>query len=135
MFRQGLVAMGIALASAGTGLHHRICHVLTERFGLPHARTHAVVLPYVVAFNEPVLGTVGARMAVAVGAGRASTGIHDLAHRMGLPTSLAELGLAEEAMAKVTAEVLEELPANPRPVDEGAVRSILRAAWEGDGPG
>ena len=126
---------GTALASAGTGLHHRICHVLTERFDLPHARTHAVVLAHVVGFNEPVLGPLGARMAVAVGAGRASTGIHDLAARLGLPMSLAELGLAEEAIPRVAAEVVQEAPANPRPMDEAAVRSILRAAWEGDGPG
>lgn len=125
---------GMALASAGTGLHHRICHVLTGRFGLPHGQTHAVVLPYVVAFNESVLGPLGKRMAVAVGAGRASTGIHDLAARLGLPMSLAELGLAERAISKVTAEVVQDPPANPRPVDEAAVRSILRAACAGDGP-
>lgn len=126
---------GMALASAGTGLHHRICGVLTGRFGLPHARAHAVVLAHVVAFNEPVLGPLGARMAVAVGAGRASTGIHDLAVRLGLPMSLAELGLPEEAIPEVAAEVVREPPDNPRPVDDAAVRSILRAAWEGDGPG
>ena len=42
-----------AFAVAGSGLHHKLCHVLGGTFGLPHARTHAVVLPHVLAFNAP----------------------------------------------------------------------------------
>jgi hypothetical protein len=47
----GCYLAAVAFASAGSGLHHRICHVLGGRFGLPHAATHAIVLPYVVAYN------------------------------------------------------------------------------------
>jgi len=131
----GACQAGMALATSGAGLHHRVCHVLGGRFDLPHAQTHAVVLPYVVAFNESVLGPLAARMAVVVGAGRASTGLHDLASRLGLPMSLAELGLARYAIPEVAAEVMETPPSNPRPYDDAVVRSILGAAWEGDGPG
>ncbi|HEX3622798.1 MAG TPA: maleylacetate reductase [Acidimicrobiales bacterium] len=126
---------GMALATAGAGLHHRLCHVLGGRYDLPHAETHAALLSHVVAFNEPVLGPLAARMAVAVGAGRASTGVHDLAVRLGLVTSLGELGMPEEAVDAVAAEVAADPPPNPRPVDEGGLRCVLRAAWEGDGPG
>ena len=42
-----------AFAAAGSGLHHKLCHVLGGTFDLPHARTHAVVLPHVLAFNAP----------------------------------------------------------------------------------
>ena len=42
----------VAFASAG-GLHHKICHVLGGAYNLPHAQTHAIVLPYVLAFNGP----------------------------------------------------------------------------------
>lgn len=131
----GACQAGMALASAGTGIHHRICHILGGRYDLPHAQTHAALLPHVVGFNELVLGPLAARMAVAVGAGRASTGLHDLAVRMGLPTALGELGMPEAAIGEVAAEVAAAPPANPRPVDEAALRSLLRAAWEGDGPG
>ncbi|MDQ6726838.1 MAG: maleylacetate reductase [Actinomycetota bacterium] len=131
----GACQAGMALATAGTGLHHRICEVLVGRFDLPHARTHAAVLPHVVAFNEAVLGPMAARMAVAVGAGRASTGLHELGARLGLPMSLAALGLPEEALAEVAAEVKALPPANPRPYDAAAVRAILQAAWECDLPG
>jgi maleylacetate reductase len=126
---------GMALATAGAGLHHRLCHVLGGRYDLPHAETHAALLPHVVAFNEPVLGPTAARMAVAVGAGRASTGLHELTVRLGLVTSLDELGMPEVGIDQVAAEVAAAPPPNPRPVDEAGLRAVLRAAWEGDGPG
>ena len=37
----------------GSALHHKICHVLGGAYNLPHAQTHAIVLPYVLAFNGP----------------------------------------------------------------------------------
>jgi maleylacetate reductase len=123
---------GMALATAGAGLQHRLAHVLGGRYDLPHAETHAALLPHVVGFNEPALGALAARMAVAVGAGRASTGIHDLAVRLGLETSLAALGLPETAIDEVAAQVAADPPPNPRAVDEAGLRYLLRAAWEGD---
>ena len=131
----GACQAGMALAAAGTGLHHRLCHVLGGRYDMPHAQTHAALLPHVVGFNEPVLGALAARMAIAVGSGRASTGLHDLAVRMGLCMALSELGMPEAAIEEVAAEVAADDPPNPRPVDEARLRSLLRAAWEGDGPG
>lgn len=131
----GACQAGMALATAGTGLHHRLCHVLGVRYDLPHAQTHAALLPHVVGFNEPALGGLAARMAIAVGAGRASSGLHDLAVRMGLCMALSELGMPESAIDEVAAEVAVAAPPNPRPVDESALRSLLRAAWEGYSPG
>jgi len=130
----GACQAGMALAGAGAGLHHKLCHVLGGRFDMPHAPTHAALLPHVVAFNEPALGSLSARMAVAVGTGRASTGVYDLAARLGLTMALADLGMPETAIDQVAAEVAAAPPANPRPVEEGRLRSLLRAAWEGDGP-
>ena len=130
----GACQAGMALATAGAGLHHRLCHVLGGRYDLPHAQTHAALLPHVVGFNEPALGGLAARMAIAVGAGRASSGLYDLGIRMGLCMALSELGMPEPAIAEVAAEVADDPPPNPRPVDEAALESLLRAAWEGDGP-
>jgi maleylacetate reductase len=125
---------GMALAGAGPGLHHKLCHVLGGRYDMPHAQTHAALLPHVVGFNEPALGSLAARMAVAVGTGRASTGVYDLAVGIGLTMALRELGMPEGAVEEVAAEVAAAPPANPRPVEETQLRALLRAAWEGDGP-
>ena len=56
-----------AFASAGSGLHHKICHVLGGKYNLPHAQTHAVVLPYVLAFNAPHAPEAERRIAGAFG--------------------------------------------------------------------
>lgn len=130
----GACQAGMAIATGGTGLHHRLCHLLGGRYDLPHAQTHAALLPHVVAFNEPALGPMAARMAVAVGAGRASTGLYELCTRMGLEPALSELGMPEAAIDEVAAEVAARPPANPRAVDEGGLRSLLREAWRGEPP-
>ena len=41
----GAYLAGSAFAVAGSGLHHKICHVLGGRYDLPHAQMHAIVLP------------------------------------------------------------------------------------------
>lgn len=130
----GACQAGVVLAGAGTGLHHRLCHVLGGRYDMPHAQTHAALLPHVVGFNEPAIGSLAARMAVAVGAGRASTAVYDLGVRMGLTMALGEHGMPEGGIDEVAAEVAAAPPANPRVVDETSLRSLLRAAWEGDSP-
>jgi len=60
---------GSALAVAGSGLHHRICNVLGGRFDLPHAATHTIMLPQVLAFNEAATPAVATRIRFAVSAG------------------------------------------------------------------
>lgn len=64
----GAYLAAVAFASAGSGMHHKICHVLGGMFNLPHAQTHAVVLPHVLAFNAPHAPEAEARIAQAFGA-------------------------------------------------------------------
>src|SRR4030095_2090126 len=64
----GAQAAGVALEQTAMGLHHKICHVLGGSFGLPHALTHAIVLPHVVAFNEPAAPDAMSAIATALGA-------------------------------------------------------------------
>jgi maleylacetate reductase len=45
---------------------HKICYVLGGASNLPHAQTHAVVLPYVLAFNGPAAPEAERRIAAAV---------------------------------------------------------------------
>jgi len=42
---------GMCLGAVGMALHHKLCHTLGGSFDLPHAETHAVILPHVAAFN------------------------------------------------------------------------------------
>jgi alcohol dehydrogenase class IV len=73
-------------------LRHKLCHELGGSFGLPHAPTHTVVLPYAMAYTAPAAPAALARIAKAMRAPDAAAGVHDLVSTFGGQTSLAELG-------------------------------------------
>lgn len=131
----GAYLAGAALAAAGTGLHHKICHVLGGAYDLPHADLHTVILPHAVAFNAPATAQVMVRVARALGARDAAAGLFDLASRIGAPTALRDIGLREGQLDEAAALVLAKVPAdNPRAVDEVALRRLLDDAWAGRRP-
>jgi maleylacetate reductase len=132
----GCYLAAVAFASAGSGLHHKICHVLGGRFDLPHAAMHAIVLPYVVAFNAPAAPDAGARIAAALGSIDALAGLQDLREDLQAPRALRDIGLrAEDLPAAVEAVLPAVPPNNPRPVDAAVLTRLLGAAWAGDDPG
>ncbi|GAB3138368.1 maleylacetate reductase [Microbispora hainanensis] len=123
----------VAFASAGSGLHHKICHVLGGMFDLPHAQTHAVVLPHVLAFNAPSAPEAERRIAAAFGAATAVEGLAALRAEVGVPRALKDYGMPEEGITKAVAPIMAALPAgNPTPVTEENLTALLRAAWEGE---
>ncbi|KUO06530.1 maleylacetate reductase [Streptomyces caeruleatus] len=125
---------GSCLGATTMGLHHKLCHVLGGTFGLPHAETHTVVLPYALAHNAPAAPDAVSAVARALDTGDAPTALWDLAGRLGAPRSLAELGLAEADLALAAAQVANQAYANPRPVTADGVLALLRAAYEGVPP-
>src|SRR5207249_12086098 len=54
---------GSVLGSVGMALHHKLCHTLGGSFNLPHAQTHAVMLPHVLAYNAKAAPDAMARVA------------------------------------------------------------------------
>lgn len=125
---------GSSLAAAAMGLHHRICHALGGSFGLPHAETHAVVLPHVVAFNSAAAPEAMGRIMHALGAPDAAGALFDLATRVGAPTSLSEIGLREEDLDTAANRVVETAYPNPRPFGRDEVRALLEDAYRGVRP-
>ncbi len=131
----GAFLAGVAFASAGGGIHHKICHVLGGAYNLPHAETHTVILPQAVAFNEKAIPEVMDRVARALGAEGAASGLYDLAKRIGAPTALKDIGMKEEDLDEAASLVLEESPRdNPRLVDEAGIRELLEDAYAGRRP-
>jgi alcohol dehydrogenase class IV len=131
----GTYLSAVAFSSAGSGLHHKICHVLGGRYDLPHAQTHAVVLPHVLAFNAPAAPEAEQRIAAAFGAGSAIEGLQRLRRAVGAPTALRDYGMTETDADTAVQAVLDAVPdGNPRPVTAEDVRRLLRAAWRGADP-
>jgi maleylacetate reductase len=131
----GAYLAAVAFASAGSGLHHKICHVLGGMFDLPHAETHAVVLPYVVALNAPSVPDLDRRMAGAFAADSALAGLLDLKRELGAPRALRDLGLRAQDIPDAVQAILDAAPSNnPTPVTAENVESLLRSAWAGEEP-
>jgi maleylacetate reductase len=128
----GAYLAGTAFASAGSGLHHKICHVLGGRYDLPHAQTHAIVLPHVLAFNAPGAPEAVRRIGQAMGSSDPAGALRALAAQLGIPGGLRDIGLREDQIEEAADLVGPAVPAdNPVPVDAGALRQLLRAAWAG----
>jgi alcohol dehydrogenase class IV len=130
----GAYLAGSAFAVAGSGLHHKICHALGGAYDLPHAQTHAIVLPEVLAFNAPAAPEAAARIGTALGVGDPAAGLRELSARLAIPNGLRALGMRADQVDQVVALVEPSVPAdNPRPVDRAALNEIIHAAWAGSG--
>jgi maleylacetate reductase len=125
----GAYLSAVAFASAGSGLHRKICHVLGGAYNLPHAQTHAVVLPYALAFNAAAAPEAASRKAAAFGTATATDGLDCLRATLEAPRALKEYGLAEEQIPEALKPILPSVPpSNPRPVTEADLDALLRAA-------
>jgi len=123
---------GIALAAAGAGVHHKICHVLGGRFDLPHAPMHAAVLPWSTAAAVRHIPSAAARIAGALGAEDAVDGLRRLGAELGVARTLADLGLTE-AQALAVADEIEVPPLSPAgEVSRDQLRELLLGATLGD---
>jgi maleylacetate reductase len=128
----GAYLSAVAFASAGSGLHHKICHVLGGAYNLPHAQTHAAVLPYVLAFNAPFAPDAEQRIAAAFGAASAVDGLNRLRSALNAPRALKDYGFREEDIIEAVQLILPAVPpSNPRPLTAEKLEALLRAAWAG----
>lgn len=131
----GAYLAAVAFASAGSGLHHKICHVLGGTYNLPHAQTHAVVLHYVLAFNAPFAKAADDRIAQAFGSATALEGLKRLRHALDAQVALRDFGFEESSIPEAAKLILAVAPAsNPRPVTEENIEALLRAAHSGAAP-
>lgn len=136
----GAYLAAVAFASAGSGLHHKICHALGGAFNLPHAQTHAIVLPHVLAFNADWAPVAAARIAGALGAPSdapqdAVDALIGLRSRVQAPHALRDYGWRAEDIPAAVELILPSVPpSNPRPVTADNLASLLHDAWAGYTP-
>lgn len=128
----GCYLAAVAFASAGSGMHHKICHVLGGAYNLAHAPMHATVLPYVVAFNSRAAPDAAARLADAFQAETGLAGLQQLKIDLDAPTALRDLGFREADIPEAARLSAEAIPvSNPRPVTVPDLEELLTAAWSG----
>ena len=131
--------LGVWLAACGIGrirygASHGLGHQLGAAASVPHGLTSCVLLPAVLAFNEPVSPERQNWIAEACGGlGRpASEVVRELIASLGLPTRLSQLGVDAAILPRVAESALGNafVKANPRPVASvNDAMEILRAAY------
>jgi homogentisate 1,2-dioxygenase len=125
---EGAYLAGGVFADAGGGLHHKLCHILGGTFGLPHARTHAALLPHVARWISESAPLAMTALARALDALDPITALEQLSLDSGAPRSLAELGFPVGGVARAIDAVLASVPPSPRAIERDALESLLAVA-------
>jgi maleylacetate reductase len=114
--------------NAGTALHHKLAHVLGG-LGLPHAETHAVILPHVMRFNLDAASEAKSRLAESLGNSDAAGAVAEMLKQFPIPQRLRDLGFDAGKSDFVAGEIAAASIRTPRAVSAGDVRELLAAAY------
>ena len=138
---------GMAFNKVGLGICHSIAHTVGGKFHVPHGRSNAMILPYVVEFNahldgleETVCARKYQRMAKLIGLPYSNVplAVNNLVRRIremnrlfGIPENLKKLNISGDDVLKVREEMVEAAmgdvctKTNPRIVAPEDIRQII----------
>ena len=133
--QRGAYACGAVLGQVGMSLHHKLCHTLGGTFDLPHADTHAIVLPHAVHYNAEAVPDELAPVADLLGGTAPGRALWDFAKNLNAPLALKSLGLTEGDLDRAADVALARPYWNPRALTRDGLRALLQNAWSGDAPG
>jgi maleylacetate reductase len=130
----GAYFAGAAFAAAGSGIHHKICHVLGGAYDLPHAEMHSVVLPYALAHVLPSEPAAIGRIAAALGSPDVPGAVFDLGRAIGAPAGLGEIGMQVERLDEAAGLIAAATAGTRLEISERDVRALLDDAFAGRRP-
>ncbi|MEM1361800.1 MAG: maleylacetate reductase [Pseudomonadota bacterium] len=125
---------GSVLGTVGMALHHKLCHTLGGMFDLPHAETHAIILPHATAYNAKAVPDLLAPVAEIFGGDHPGVALYDFAKSLDAPLALKDLGVTEADLDRAAKAALQAAYWNPRPLELSAIRALLQDAWKGVAP-
>lgn len=140
----GSMLAGQAFANSPVAAVHALAYPIGSTFHIPHGLSNALVLPHVLRFNAPQAAHLYAGIAADAFPhlareenieARCTAFIDELAAlsgRVGLQPRLRDVGIPQEALAKMAEDAMKQqrlLVNNPREVNEADALAIYRAAW------
>ncbi len=125
---------GSVLGSVGMALHHKLCHTIGGMFDLPHAQTHAIVLPHALAFNEFAVPELLSPLANVLGSDSAGAGLFTFSQAIGAPLSLEELGMPHSGIESAAKSAIQNSYWNPRSFDQAQLHRLIENAFYGRMP-
>src|SRR5450755_205483 len=131
-------SMGATAFQKGLGGVHAIAHPVGSWFNTHHGLTNAVILPYIMTFNRTAIEDKASLIARVLDLpARGFEGflgwVLELRRELGIPHSLAEIGVSAEQAEIIGREAALDPSAggNPIPVDAASHERIFRAAVAG----
>ncbi|MCI1832027.1 MAG: lactaldehyde reductase [Bifidobacterium sp.] len=129
---------GMAYSNVGLGLVHGMAHPLGGRLGVAHGVANGILLSSVMEYNKDYTGEKYRDIADAFAVKDARTGdletvreeavqaVHDLAVRLGNPTTISEVGATRADLKPLAHDAFRDVctPANPRKATEEDILGI-----------
>lgn len=135
---QGATFAGMAFGVAGTAAAHAIQYPVGALTHTAHGAGVASLMPWVMRWNEPAIQTELRQMADAMrleSKDEVIPAVAGLFARIGIPPTLADLGLTEDRLEWVAEQScgIERLVLNnPRPLKHDTMLSLVKAAYFGN---
>jgi len=127
------MSMGPLASGVPMGASHGIGYILGALHGVPHGHTSCVMLPPVMRWNLQANADRQALVSAAMGRPNdaAADCLHDLIKKIGMPTTLTEVGVEPEMFQAIAEGAIKTpwVPRNPRPISgPEAIMEILPTA-------
>jgi len=162
MMHNAACIAAMAFSNASVGVNHALAHAFGARFGVPHGRANALMLPHVIAYNASVPtkfmpspnqpGYVAHKKYAAVAdmlglggetiedkVGKLIAEVERLLDRLGVPRSIADLGISTDEFERALPELAKAAfddpswLSNPRMPLIEELAALLRRAYKGRG--
>ena len=148
--KMSLAAMlaGMAFGNAGVIAGHAAAHTFGAKYSISHAKSSALALPYIMAYNaqEPGVKERLAKVAREMGedisrlteeeaASKAVERVKNLLDELKLPTRLADLQVPEEDLPDLAGAMAKEkgyLARNPRKIEQKEAEELIQRMWNGE---
>lgn len=131
-------SMGATAFQKALGAIHSLSHPIGARFHAHHGLTNAVLMPYVLTYNRPVIEEKMGHAARVLGLDPTFDAflawVLELRTALGIPHTLEGLKVHPDALEELAAEAVADpnTPDNPRPATQADMLRILRAAMAGN---
>ncbi len=138
----GQYVAGMAFSNVGLGCVHSMAHPLGARFDIAHGVANALLLPIVMEFNmvacekkycriAKAMGVDITGMSVSDGAKAAVEAVKQLSIDLGIPQTLREIGIPEDALEQLANDAFNDVctGGNPREITEADILELYRKAY------
>ena len=136
---QAASTMGATAFQKGLGAMHALSHPCGAVLDTHHGLTNAVVMPYVLEFNRPAIGSKMVALARYLDLPEASPDgvlrwVLTLREHIGIPHTLNDIGVSDDQVARLApmAAIDPSAATNPRPLDAENLAALYRRAISGE---